>query len=390
MTIRWIALRVIQEIVRDRRTLAFFFIIPLVVMSLIYYALIEDEQARIGVVSRGLMKLYETDLVNTLEEEDNIAVVALDIPDDLTAAAELEALIRSAILRKQADGVLYLEEKLLVDRFGGNRGTLHIYVEGSRPTLTASVLSAIASSMDDLAAAMPVVIDPTCSSLCANSVNIKPMDLEKHYLFGSEDYRLIDYFLPVLAPFFIFFFTFIISTITFQRERVRGTLERLMIAPISFAQVILGYLGGFFIFSCCQSAIILTFILMLLGFPLTGYQLLAIVALTIVMMMISLVIGLLASFLAANEFQAMQFIPLVILPQVFLSDIIWSIDGFPKIFQWISWLLPLTHVNIAMRNVMLKNLTLYQSWPQLLALGGFFLAGLLLLMAAVRRQQQSF
>jgi len=174
-----------------------------------------------------------------------------------------------------------------------------------------------------------------------------------------------------------------------RRERVRGTLERLLIAPISFFHIVLGYVCGFFIFSCCQAGIILAFILSLIGFAITVKQVLAIVALTIMMMLISLLLGLLASFLASNEFQALQFIPLVILPQLFLSDIIWSIEGFPRVFQWISLMLPLTHANIAMRDVLLKNKALWQSWPQLFVLSSFIVINLLLLTIAARRQQQS-
>jgi len=215
MKIHWIALRVIQEIIRDRRTLAFFLIVPLVIMSLVYYALTEDEIARVGVICRGGMRLFEADLVSTLQEEDNIEIVSLDIPDELTDTTRLEHLIQQILKNKEAEGILYMGEQLLIDRFDGKEGTMDVYVEGSRPTMTGSVLSAIASSMDDLAASMPVVIDASCSSFCANSVNIKPMNLEKHYLYGSDDYRLIDFFLPVFPPFFVFFFTFIVSTITF-------------------------------------------------------------------------------------------------------------------------------------------------------------------------------
>ncbi|HIA33914.1 MAG TPA: hypothetical protein EYN85_03865, partial [Candidatus Lambdaproteobacteria bacterium] len=136
-------------------------------------------------------------------------------------------------------------------------------------------------------------------------------------------------------------------------------------------------------------AIILTFILSLIGFKITLTQIGAIAFLTFLMLLISLVLGLLASFLAANEFQALQFIPLVILPQIFLSDMIWSIDGFPKIFQWISLALPLTHANTAMRNVLLKQQNIWDSWPQLLTLSGFFFCILLLLVLVSRRHQNA-
>lgn len=388
MVTHWISWRIIREIMRDRRTLAFFFLVPLLVMSLIYYALQEDETARLGVVSRGVMRLFEADLMMTLEEED-IELVSLDIPDEEVDPELLEKLIWAELRDGHAEGILFLGEQLLEERFDGKRGRIDFYLEGSRPTLTASVVESVASAMDDLAASLPVVIDSSCSAFCANSVNIKPLDLEEHFLYGSEDYRLIDFFLPVFPPFFVFFFTFLITTITFQRERLRGTLERLLIAPMSFAQIVMGYIGGFIIFSGCQAVIILTFILTLMSFKITLSQVGAITILTLLMLLISLVLGLLASFLAANEFQAVQFIPLVILPQIFLSDMIWSIDSFPVFFQWISLALPLTHANVAMRNVLLKQQNLWDSWPQLLTLSGFFLGILLFLVLVSSRQQNS-
>ncbi|HEX9843984.1 MAG TPA: ABC transporter permease, partial [bacterium] len=324
----WVAWRVMLEVLRDRRTLAFFFLVPLVVMSLVYFALAQDETARVGVIARGTARLFVYDLERALADEDDVEVVALDIPDDLREPRALEARIRDELRRGHADGILYFEEQLLVDRFEGRRGTLALYLEGSRPTLTATVASAVAGAADDLVAALPAVIDAECSARCANSVNVKALEIEKRYLYGSDDYRLIDFFLPVMLPFFVFFLTFLLSNVTFQRERVRGTLERLLIAPVKLLQVMLGYLLGFLLFGAVQSAIVLAYMLVLIGFPVSAGQVLDLVAITVAMMMIALLLGLLVSFAARNEFQAVQFIPLVILPQVFFSDLIWSIDRF--------------------------------------------------------------
>jgi ABC-2 type transport system permease protein len=385
--IGWIALRVILEIVRDRRTLAFFFLVPVAVMSLVYLALFQDETARIAVVARGQARLFVYDLERALEQEKDVVVVPLDIPDDERDPKRIQADIEQALRTGQADGVLYFEEQLLADRFSGKRGTLHLYLEGSRPTLTGLVASAVGDAADDLAAALPVVIDSECSAKCANSVNVKPLEIAKHYLYGSEDLRLIDFFLPVLVPFFVFFLTFILSDITFQRERVRGTLERLLISPVSLPQVVLGYMTGFLLFSLPQTAIVMAYLLALIGFPVSAGQIGDLCVITLLMQLIALLLGLLVSFAAGNEFQAVQFIPLVILPQVFFGDMIWSIDRFAAPFRWFALLLPLTHADIATRNVMLKGQALWQSWPHLLALVAMLVVGLLLLSWVGRRQR---
>jgi len=370
-TIKWIAWRIIKELLRDRRTIAFLTLVPLVVMTLIYFAVSEDETVEIGVVTRGTARLFDADLIGALEKEDDIRIVSLDIDDNEIDRDKLVNDIEAQIKLRKADAIIYMDQQLLIDRFDNKPGTLHIYVEGSHPTITGAAFGAIADAMDDLASSLPVVIDASCSAMCANSVNSLPMVIEKHYLHGSEDYRQIDYFLPTFAPFFAFFFTFVLATISFQRERVNGTLERLLIAPIRFTTVISGYILGFIIFATVQAIIILTYVIILISFTVTPLQLLGTALVIILMMLIALSLGLLASFVARNEFQAVQFIPLVILPQIFLSDMIWDIRSFPYFFQVLSYPLPLTHANAAMRGLLIENQTILQIWPQLFTLSGF-------------------
>ena len=385
MMIKWIAWRLIKEILGDRRTVAFFVLAPVIVMTLVYYAVGEDTDARIGVVTRGMARFFEMDLVNALEDEDNVVVVTLDIDDEETDRAVLEEGIRHSLQSGQVDGILYMEEALLTDRFSGLPGTLYIYVEGSRTLTTASVLEAMSAAMDNLGEALPVVIDASCSAFCADSVNIQAMELERVYLYGSDDYRMIDFFLPVISPFIVFFFTFIIATITFQRERVRGTMERLMVAPMSFVQVFMGYMVGFLGFSGVQAAIILTYALNLMSFPITAGQLAGTILVTLLMMLIGLLLGLFLSFLAHNEFQAIQFVPIIILPQIFVSDMIWNIEKFPLWLRYLSEGMPLTPANRAMRDVIIKNQPVWESWPDLLMLAGWLVGLSVALMLITRR-----
>jgi len=385
--IRWISWRVMRELSRDRRTVAFFFMMPVLVMTLVYLVLAENETARVAVVARGMARLFVYDLERALEQEKDITLVVMDIPDEERDPARLKALIQAALRRGEADGVLYFPEELITERFGGERGTLTLFLEGSRPTRTALVGSAVASASDDLAESLPVVIDAQCSAGCANSVNTKALNIEKDYLYGSEDLRTIDFFLPVLVPFFVFFLTFLLSTITFQRERVRGTLDRLLISPVGLPQVVLGYVLGFFVFALTQAAIVVTYLLALLGFAVSGAQVAQLVLVVLAVMIVALLLGLTVSFAARNEFQAIQFVPLVILPQVFFSDLIWSIETYPAWLRWIAYVMPLTHANMAVRGVLVRGETLWAHWPNLLALGAMFALALLALAVVGRRRE---
>ena len=169
MSAYWVARKVFLEITRERRTLLFFFVAPMIVMTLIYFSLASDEISRVGVISRGASRLFAGEVINALEKEKDIKVVPLNIKDDEADSKILTKLIKQQLIQNKIDGVIYLDKNLIDDRVSGKRGTINIYVEGSRPSTTGNVLSAVAAAMDDLAEALPVIVDPTCSGFCANS-----------------------------------------------------------------------------------------------------------------------------------------------------------------------------------------------------------------------------
>ena len=395
-----------REILRDWRTVAFFFLVPAAVMALVYLALAKDDVARVGIVSRGMAQGLLGPVEAALGQAGGVRRVALpgleSAPADRAGSADepdLEVRILAALRHDEADAVLLLPEALVQERLSGRPGSVVLYVEGSRPQLTAQVRQAVFQAAARIAPAAEAMLAgttggatgnaaggalvsgtgnslPVCPAGCAAA---GPPGLRLTYLHGDAGYRLVDFFLPTLLPFFVFFFTFMVATITFQRERSRGTLERILIAPVALVQVVLGYVLAFAAFCLVQVAIVLAFILALITYPVGAGQGAALAALSILIMLIALLIGLLVSFNAGNEFQAVQFVPLVILPQVFLSDLIWTLDGFPAPFRWLAQVLPLTHANAITRNVLLKGMTLGENWAHLLALAAIFVAALALL-----------
>ncbi|MCK5689213.1 hypothetical protein KAI87_08080, partial [Myxococcota bacterium] len=186
MSAIWVAWRLILELMRDKRTFGFFIFAPVMVMSLVYIAVAEEEVANVGILTRGVARLYDYDLEEALSKEDDIQIVPLNISDEEIDPQVLEAAIREELLSGRVDGILYMNAELLPLRFDGKAGDLHIYVLGSNPTITGAVFAGMAAAMDDLSSALPVVIDSDCSSFCAESVNNKPINLEKHFIYGSD------------------------------------------------------------------------------------------------------------------------------------------------------------------------------------------------------------
>jgi ABC-2 type transport system permease protein len=212
-----------------------------------------------------------------------------------------------------------------------------------------------------------------------------PIHLQATYRYGSAEFDTLDYIAPVFIGLFVFMFVFILTSVAFLRERAAGTLERLQATPIRHTEIVIGYMLGFALFALVQSVIILAYTIFGLKVHYAGS--LAVVFLVEVLLALMAVnLGIFFSTFARNEFQVVQFIPLVVVTQILLSGAFWPIEAMPGWLQPIAWLMPLTHANRALRDVMIKGFDLTQILPFVLALAAFAV-GLVLLASRTVRQQ---
>jgi len=165
---------------------------------------------------------------------------------------------------------------------------------------------------------------------------------------------VLNYLAPAILAALALFFGFILTGVSFLRERSQGTLERLMASPISRGDLVVGYLLGFIGFAMVQALIILLFTIYALGIQYRG-ALWQLFVLQVIVTVGSVNLGIFVSTYARNEFQVVQFIPLIILPQFFLSGILWPVEQMPGYLQWVSDFLPLTYAVEGMRQIMLAG-----------------------------------
>jgi ABC-2 type transport system permease protein len=184
------------------------------------------------------------------------------------------------------------------------------------------------------------------------------------------DESVLDYIAPALLATLALFFSFLLTGISFLRERSQGTMERLMVAPVTRLDIVLGYLLGFFIFALVQTLIIVLFTIYVLGINFYG-DLWQILVFQVVVITGAVTLGIFISTFAHNEFQMVQFIPLIIVPQMFLCGVIWPVEQMPDYLQWLSVILPLTYAVDGLRDIMLYGYNLADVWVDLVVLLGF-------------------
>jgi len=196
--------------------------------------------------------------------------------------------------------------------------------------------------------------------------------------------RVLDYIAPALLAALALFFSFLLTGISFLRERSQGTLERLMASPVSRMDVVVGYLFGFFVFALTQTLIILLFTIYVLDVHYYG-DLWQIFIFQIVIIAGSVNLGIFISTFARTEFQMVQFIPLIIFPQIFLCGVIWPVEQMPDYLQWLAKFLPLTYAVDGLRDIMLAGKSLLDVWFELVVLVGFAVLTSILAALTLRR-----
>ena len=339
MRISALVIRIIRQFLRDKRTLAMMLVAPLLILTMLH------------LVFNGENYIPKVGLVNApAPVEEKLELKGAEITE-----YESGKLAEADTKAHDLDGYMMFD--------GPNLDK--VVLEGSDPTVNGAVMKWIQQATKPLL--------PTQGQT----------ELKMEYLHGSRDMGQFDYFGPVLLGFFAFFFVFIISGISFLRERTSGTLEKLLSSPLRKWEIVIGYVLGFGIFTMLQATLIAWYAIYILGMLMEG-SFIYVLLITLMLSMTALTLGILLSAFANNEFQMIQFIPIIIVPQFFFSGLI----NLDTISDWLSWLGPVTPLYYAaesLRDIMVRGLGWEEIWGNLLVLAGFSIVFIALNIFALKK-----
>ena len=226
-----------------------------------------------------------------------------------------------------------------------------ISVSISAPSIDLSDIEMPAISMPEISAPE---VESTDIEVPDISISVEVTDITYSYLNGSDDMSTFDTIAPYMMGFFVFFFVFIIAGVSFLRERISGTLDRVLATPIRRYQIVLGYFIGFGIFVFVQTVLIQLFMVYVLNIAIKGSFMLVLLT-NLLLATGSLALGTFLSAFARNEMQMFQFIPVVIVPQVLFCGI-FSLREAPIWVQALSKIFPLTYGAQALSDIAIRGL----------------------------------
>ncbi|MDP4153062.1 MAG: ABC transporter permease [Bacillota bacterium] len=347
-----VAKRIVKQIAGDKRTLALLFIAPIAVLYLL--SLIINNPSYTPTVA---VYNVSSEVVDALKTEAQVYTV-----NDIDSAKE-------DVKNRKTDA--YID---------GTNG-LEITVEGTDTSVTASVKKAVSAALAD-------VSKDTLDKLKSKLPGLPETKLSPtfKYIYGSDSLTMFDTFAAIFMGFFIFFFVFLIAGIAFLREKISGTLERLVATPIKRIEIVMGYFLGFGLYVVLQTLVIQVFTINVLGVAMQGNFFLVLLT-NLLLAGGSLALGTLLSAFARNEFQIIQFIPIVVVPQILFSGIL-SLKGLPQPLIILSKLFPLTYAADALTGVVIRGSSFGDIAFDLLILLGFAILFIVLNSLALKRYRK--
>ena len=335
--------RVVQEIRRDHPSLGLLFVAPILITGLVTFILREGQTPVVNAV-----------VVNAAGPPGSAIAHALGVAlgragGTLTVAAD-EAAARAAIEDGSASVAIILPAGL----GAGGAPTIEVITKGLDPAGDASQLAALQKAIASVVAGATGALLPT---------------IDHRTLYGTPSSDPITNFAPAIVGFFAYFFVYLLTGVSFLRERTVGTLERLMATPVTRAEVVIGYTLGFGLFATLQVALLMLWVLgtvhvpaigplpsfaVGLGVTMVGSPVLAfLVVLLLAVGAVSL--GIFLSTFARTELQVIQFIPIVLAPQFLLSGVLFPISSLPPVVQPLVRIMPLSYAVDGLRQVFIRG-----------------------------------
>lgn len=197
----------------------------------------------------------------------------------------------------------------------------------------------------------------------------------------NPDMKTVDFMIPGLVGLVLIFITTLMTALGIVKERERGTLEQLVVSPLSSFELMLGKVIPYVVIALVDFLLVFAVGVWWFDVPFAG-SLLPFLAVSLTFLVCSLGVGLLVSTVSETQQQAMQLAIFTLVPQFILSGFVFPLEAMPWAIRWISYLMPLTYYVPISRGVFLKGAEMMAYVQPALILSAY--AVILLLVATLR------
>ena len=346
---------------RDRFTLGVLFLMPVMQLVLFSYIITTDfDHLPLGVLDQSRTR-HSRALLDAIESTGYFTVLPLRDLDE----------VHHMFGREQSRAALVIPPNFSETIVNGKEVRLGLLLDGSDTTLSTSTegfLTAIATTyytQSRLERSPPTErnLRPVGQVTTTRRVLFNPS------LSGTA------YMIPGLLGLITLFVTVLNTTLAMVRERDAGTLEQLLVTPVTSTEVVFGKIlpfGGV--------ALVAAMLIVVVGWLFFGVipkgSLLLLFAIALVFMLATLAFGIFCSAWADNQQQAIFLSFFVMFPSVIITGILVPTENYPPFVSFLSHCLPARYFAHALRSIILKGGDFAAVAQDLIFLTSFFLVAL--------------
>ena len=342
------------QVFRDPRMRMVIFVIPCVQTLVIGYAVTTD-------VKHVRTAVYDLD--NSQDSRDLVARFAASEYFDVVARPGTEAEVRRLVDRGEASVVLRMNRGFSEDLRAGRTAALQVIVDGTDSNTASVVVGYVGRIARELSA--DVLLEHLERAQGGVRAPGRP-ELRCRTWF-NENLESRNYFVPGVIAIVVTLVTLLLTSMAVVREKEIGTIEQILVTPITPTEFILGKTIPFGLIGFADVLLVTAVGVFWFDVPIRG-NLLLLLGCSGIYLITTLGIGLLISTVSQTQQQAMMSTFFFFFPAMMLSGFVFPIANMPEIVQWITCLNPLRYMMVILRGIFLKGVGAGVLWPEILAL----------------------
>jgi ABC-2 type transport system permease protein len=360
--LRAVAVKELRQIRRDPLSLLMLLGLPAFMLVLYGFALNFDVRH---------VDLAVQDHDRTAHSRELVAAFVRSTYFDLAATPAPGADLEDLVERGLARGVLVIPQGYAAELQAGRTAQVQLLLDGADANTATTVLGyagAIVAEANQEALRRTVVRVGGAGEVAG--ISYQPR------VWYNPELSSTRFLVPGLMGVLLMLTAVLATALSIVREKERGTMEQLRVAPLRTVELILGKTTPYLAISFAAAAIILAAARVLFGVEVQGPYL-ALAAATLLYLVGALGLGILISTVAQTQAIAFQGGLLVsLLPATLLSGFIFQIRGMPAPLQVVTYAVPARYYLVVLRGVILKGSGLSPYVPELTGLALFALVAL--------------
>ena len=357
-----------RQLKRDKLTLAAIIFTPVMMLLLYGYALNFDvKHVRLGLLDESHTK-ESRELINKF-----LSTEYFDFAGNVSEEPAIDKYIQDG----KAVAVIDIPRDYAKDILEGRSADVQVVIDGTNSNNATIIIGYIEGIIQNYSQDLTVkYMNQKGFSISTGAIDFRPR------VYYNPELQSMKYLVPGLVAFILMVLTMLVPAISIVREKERGTMEHILLAPVRPFEVILGKTFLYFILSLAATVVVITVGVVLFGIPVRG-SILLLGFVTVLFLIASLGIGILISTVTANQAQAyLAAGALGFLPNMILSGFIFPISSMPFWLRSITYVFPGRYFISSLRGILLKGAGIINIWDQIVPL---LVILVVVLLAASRR-----